>query len=161
MGDITDKLRETQLTEDAQKRAAADPLPGSLAEAFLSDAIQVGDNLYVRRVVASDWRIIKALDSPLYRQMLEYQKPEETREEIEFSDEEQWEMCWQFTHSPKECRALLAKGRDAFRETASEMADTISMPQMPMIIKAIVKQIYASFETSIKYSGDGDEKKTS
>jgi len=93
--------------------------------------------------------------------MLEYQKPEETREEIEFSDEEQWEMCWQFTHSPKECRALLAKGREAFRETASEMADTISMPQMPMIIKAIVKQIYASFETSIKYSGDGDEKKTS
>ena len=152
------------LTEEARKRAAATPFPGPLAEAFLSDAIQVDDHLFVRRIVASDWKILQWLDSPIIRQMLELQKDEKLREDVQFTDEEEWEMCWQFTHSPKECRELRAKGREAFKAAAVEYGDTITMPQSKLIIKAIGKQIVNSYSTAVKYmpkeSAEPAEKKT-
>jgi hypothetical protein len=143
---------EQVLTEEARKRAAATPFPGPLADAFLHDAIQVDDHLFVRRIVASDWKILQALDSPICKQMLEFQKDEKLREPVPFTDEEEWEMCWQFTHSPKECRELMAKGRAAFREAAIEYGDTLTMPQSKLVIGAIGRQITNSWLTCIKYA---------
>ena len=71
---IAPEAAEAQLTEDARKRAAATPLPGALAEAFLCDAIFVpwGDKqIPVRRVVASDWPILQWLESPIFKLILE------------------------------------------------------------------------------------------
>ena len=153
------------LTEEARKRASATPFPGPLAEAFLSDAIQVDEKLFVRRIVASDWKILQWLDSPIMRQMLELLKDEKLRDDVPFTDEEEWEMCWQFTHLPKDCRELQAKGRETFRAVAVEYGDTITMPQSKLIVRAIGKQIVNSYSTAVKYMPkesavpDGEKKK--
>jgi hypothetical protein len=154
---ILETAREHQLTEDANRRAAATPLPGALAEAFLTDAIQVSDKLWVRRVVASDWSILQWLDSPIYKMILEVQKDEKIRDEVPYTDEEEWEMCWQFTHTPKQCRELKAKGRGVFRQTCiDEMGDAHSLIVTKKAVEAISKQILASFDTKIGFSSSDE-----
>src|ERR1017187_6604772 len=135
------------LREEANKRAAADPLPGPLADAFLKGAIPWGDGRFVRRVVASDWKILKGLDSPIFRQILEPQKDPTLREETVYSDEEQWEMCWQFTHSPADNRALMAKGRPAYRAEAEKWADETDLTDMAFIVDSITKLLLSSSNT--------------
>ena len=155
---------ENNLREEANRRAAATPLPGPLADAFLTDAIQVSENLFVRRVVASDWSILQWLDSPIYKMILEIQKDESLREVISYADDEEWEMVWQFTHTPKEVRALKAKGRTVFKETcADEIGDKYSLAITKKAVEAISKQILASFDTKIGFgdseSSDDSKKK--
>jgi hypothetical protein len=153
--------QEQQLTDDANRRAAVTPLPGALSEAFLNDAIQVADGLFVRRVVASDWPILQWLDSPIYKMVLEIQKDESIRESVTYSDEEEWEMCWQFTHTPKQVRELKNKGRDVFRQTAiDEMGDAYSLTTTKKAVEAISQQIIKSFDTKISFgSPDSDDSK--
>lgn len=136
------------LVAAAGKRAAAEPLPGALSEAFLGDAIDV-QGVKVRRIVASDWIILKGLNSPIYRQMLEFQKDEAQREPVPFTDGEAYEICWQFTHAPKASRELLARGREVFTETArEEIADLLDVAVCDAIVKAVGLQMVKSFQTA-------------
>lgn len=160
--DLNQDAVEARLKVDALARASADPAPGPIMEAF-SDGITRICGLSVRRVVASDWMMLKALNSPIYRQLLELQKPLEIREEVPFSDEEGWEMICQFTHTPAQNRAQLAKGRDNYREWAiQETADTLKMEDAASVIAAVQSQITASHSTAQRHgSADNDsEKKT-
>ena len=157
--EIDDVQKIAGLTEEARKRAAATPLPGALSEAFLADAIKVTDELYVRRIVASDWGILQWLDSPIHKLILEIQKDEKIREAVNYTDEEEWEMVWQFTHEPKEIRALKVKGREVFKETcANEIGDKYALNVTKMAVEAISEQIIKSFETKIDY-GTAESKK--
>lgn len=161
--ELQDKAVEANLRDEANRRAAATPLPGALADAFLTDAIQITDNLFVRRVVASDWSILQWLDSPIYKMILEVQKEDALREEVTYTDEEEWEMVWQFTHAPKDVRALKAKGREVFKETcANEIGDAYSLVVTKKVVEAISKQILSSFDTKIGFASSeegGDSKK--
>ena len=159
--EVADKAVEANLREEANRRAAATPLPGALSDAFLTDAIHVADGLDVRRVVASDWSILQWLDSPIYKMILEVQKDEKLRDAVSYTDEEEWEMVWQFTHSPKDVRALKAKGREVFKETcAAEIGDKYKLTETKQAVEAISKQILASFDTKIGFTdGDGDSSK--
>ncbi|MDE2097606.1 MAG: hypothetical protein KGL39_10195 [Patescibacteria group bacterium] len=160
MAEITPE-QDAGLRQEAMKRAAADPLPGPLSDAFLKDAVDVGKGIFVRRVVASDWHILKALNSPILRQLLELQKDETLREETEYSDLEQAEMVYQFTHSPKQCRELLKMGREIFSSTSQDYCDTsVDFSQMPMIIAAITKQLSDCISASVSYGAEDLKKKT-
>ncbi len=155
--EVVDKGVEANLREDANRRAAATPLCGALSDAFLKGAIKVSDNVYVRRVVASDWPMIQWLNSPLYKLLLEIQKEESLREEIPYTDEEEWEMCWQFTHTPAQCRELKVKGREAFTETAkNEIGDDLEMGIQKKVVMAVTQQVIASFGTKIEFSTPDD-----
>ena len=162
MGETTPEQAavDAGLRDESQKRAAADPLPGPLSDAFLKGAIRISRDVAVRRIVASDWHILKGLDSPILRQLLELQKDESLREETAYSDVEQCEMVYQFTHTPKECRELLAQGRNLFKAKAEDYCDDqINFAQMPQIIAAITKQLSDCIATSLSYSAD-EKKKT-
>lgn len=142
-----------QITVDAAKRAAADPLPGSLLQAFGSDGIRVGEHL-VRRIVANDWTILKQLNSPLLQQILEMQKPEAAREPVEASDEDVFAMIWMFTHTPRECRELMKSGKQAFLDKAAEeVGDVLTSEVIKMMSLAVGEQIKRSWETALKYAG--------
>ena len=160
--EIHDAAVERQLKEDARRRAGTDPLPGPLADAFQSDCIPVNGSVKVRRVVTSDWVILRQLKSPIIQQMLEMQKDEAIREEVPFTDEEGYEICWQFTHNPKDCRALLEVSRERFRQQAIEdIADSLDPSIVGQVVKAVGKQILRSFETALKYGtdeSDGEKK---
>jgi len=165
MGNETDnaviaKATEQQLIEDATRRAAAEPLPGPLSQAFLSDAIDCGHGLFVRRIVASDWIVLKWLDSPLYKMTLEVQKDEAIREDINYEESEGYEMVWQFTHTPKQNRELKARGREVYRETAfEEFGDIYNIQTLSECIKAIGKQVVSSFETKVSFEESESKKK--
>jgi hypothetical protein len=157
---ITDEQRrDIGLNHEAAKRANADPLPGVLYRAFDPKPIDIGSGLTVRPVVASDWKALKWLESPVWKAFLELQKDEKIREEIQYTDEEQYEMAWQFTHTPKEVRGLMAKGRDIFRETCVDWADTITFAALPDAINAIQRQIILSFTSRPTIGDDEDLKK--
>ncbi len=155
---IQEQGRQRILVEDATRRAAATPLPGPLADAFLSDSIQITETMSVRRVVASDWKILQWLDSPIFRTMLELQKDESIRDEVPTLPEEAWEMCWQFTHTPKQCRELMAKGRETFRNTSAEdMADKESLTIINKAVAAIISQVIRSFDTKVDFKTDDSD----
>lgn len=150
------------LTEMARARAMAEPLPGTLAEAFLNDAIDV-HGIKVRRAVASDFVLMRWLDSPIYRQMLESQKPKEKQEPVEYAAEEAFEIAFQFTRSPKETRAIQAKGRQAFREAAiEEFGDRFpNMAVAESVVEAAAEQMKKAWATGIENgSPEPAEKKT-
>lgn len=159
--EIEDAQVDSALTEEARKRAAATPLPGALSDAFLAGAIKVTDNLSIRRIVASDWAILQWLDSPIHKLILEIQKEESIREEVVYSNEEEWEMIWQFTHEPKAIRDLKSKGREAFKETCiTEIGDKFELTTTKKSVEAISAQIVKSFETKIDYGTEDSKKKT-
>lgn len=139
------------LEREAAKRASADPLPGALSEAFLSDAIDVG-GVKVRQVKATDWKLLKWLNSPILQQMLELQKPKEQRQEVPLTDEEEWEICFQFTTEPKVLRKLMGGTREAFTEIATEMiADKLDTAQIKAMTNAVSEQFIASFKTALLF----------
>lgn len=156
---IEDKAREIALEQEANKRAAATPLPGALSEAFLSDAIDCGGGLFVRRIVASDWVILQWLDSPMYRMTLEVQKDESIREDVKYTPDEGYEMIWQFTHTPQQNRDLKDLGRKAYTDVAIVIQDTFNATILSNAIKAIGKQIVASFETKVIFDTEESKKK--
>lgn len=102
---------------------------------------------------------MKWLESPLWKSFLELQKDEKIREEVEYSDEEQYEMAWQFTHSPAEVRELMAQGRERYRSTSVAWADTITLAALPDAITAIQRQVILSFTSRPTIGDDDDFKK--
>jgi hypothetical protein len=142
----------------AAKRAESNPLPGSLGDAFLSGPITIAGH-EVRKLVASDYVIFKFLDSPILRQLLELSKAADKQESVSFTDEEEWEMCWQFIHTPRECRELMKKGRESFRELCSvEIGDSFSPEQTKLIVLAISEQVRRNGDTAVKFVADAKEK---
>lgn len=147
----------------ATARAAADPLPGALKEAFIGGDINVAKDVTVRRVVASDWKKLKWLDSPILKQMLELQKPVEAREEVPYTDTEAFEICFQFTRPPKDTHAFLLGPRENFREAAIDtIGDKYDLPLCYKIVDAVSEQFAKSFLTALQFMPDEEnaEKKS-
>jgi hypothetical protein len=155
-----DEVNQT-LQREAAKRAQAEPLPGALGAAFLNGDIDV-QGIKVRRVVATDWKVLKWLKSPILQQILELQKPAESREEIFISDEDEYEMCFQFIHSPKRMRELMGGTREDFRKLATEeIADKLDNAIVKAIVVAVSEQFIVSFQTALQFfPKDEAEKKT-
>lgn len=156
-GDI--QAQKHYATNEAVKRANADPLPGPLANAFGGELVHVGP-FAIRPLVAYDMALLKKLDSPLYHQMLEAAKPAEEQRQMDWTDEDGYEMVYQFSRTPSECRAALAKGREHFREMACQsVADIVDPMLLAKAVEVIAKQIQGVFETAIKF-GAAEEGET-
>lgn len=146
----------------AAARANADPLPGALKEAFIGGDIQVAKGVTVRRIVATDWDILKWLDSPILKQMLELQKPPEARERLEYTQSECYEICFQLMTSSKELRKFLGGSRDAFREAATEaIGDKYDISVCNQIVDAAIAQFGNSFLTALQFMPDEEAEKKS
>lgn len=115
---MTGETVNPALQDMARSRAGAEPLPGAMADAFLADDIQIAEGIVVRRIVASDWKILNWLNSPIKLQVLELTKPKEQREDVQISDDEEMEICFQFTRPLPEVRKAQKFGRAGFTETA-------------------------------------------
>lgn len=156
----------------ADLRAAhANPLPGPLAAAFDPDPVSVA-GFQIRPVVASDFAILRRLDSPLHRRTLELAEhqrqiaagtlpPEAAPPETQFTEEELAEMVYQFTQPVRQVRAELARGRDAFRETALvAISDRLGVLDLPALVAAVVANFTAAFGPALGHaapSAEGEE----
>ena len=141
----------------ANDRAASDPLPGPLLNAFMPGSIKVCDR-WVRKFVAYDHVILKALDSPLRRMILELAKPTDMQEKVEGTEQEEWDLCYQFTHTSKECRDLLAKGVESFHKAAEgAVADEWEPETVQFVLAAIFTQLKRNIETANRYAAQAKE----
>lgn len=147
------------LENEAAKRANADPLPGPAGDAFAKNGpIEVGPHV-VREVVASDWKVLKALDSPIIKMIMEMRQNPNSNVEIDVTDDEEFQIAFQFTRPPKVVREAMAKGKEAFTETAVlEIGDKIDSPTIKLIQAAVMEQIRRSWITAVSYKEKLEEK---
>lgn len=143
--------------------AASDPLPGPLLAAFLPESLRAA-GFELRPVVASDWAVLKRIQSPLLTELkrasLLKEHPELATEKTTFSEEEMWELLYLWTHSPRESRALLAKGPEAYREAAMQVADKLSprvINEAQAIVDALFGNLLRSLSTQVGHAPAGDD----
>jgi hypothetical protein len=139
------------------------PVPGPAAGAFLDGPIQVGP-YSVRKMVASDWLVLQKIKSGVMLNAAELDKPEAIRVD-HWSDQTNCELIWMFTHTPKEIRAALRAGVEAFCEQC--VAETVDLFVDPSIYvelqKAVLEQFQRANATILKHeskNGDGKEGET-
>jgi hypothetical protein len=133
---------------DAHVAAATAVLPGPLAGAFDDTGPGPIAGLRVRRLVHYDFVLLKKLDSPLLRQL-----SAAPGGKTEFDDESGYEMILQFTRPVLEVRALVERGRKAFRQLAlEEIGLRLGPLEVAMLLKAVEAEFVRAFSTVVKYS---------
>lgn len=152
MGLTAEQLAAHEQRIEARQAAAGDPLPGPLLDAFFPAAMKVA-GLELRPVVAYDLTFLKKIDSPLYRYLLELEKPLEERKVVAFEDDDIWEILFVLTRPPAEVARVLRQGREVFRaEALAVTAYVLPMVSRPLAEKAITEHFASAFATSVGYS---------
>lgn len=144
-----------QLARRASRNAAmsaanTEPLPGPLLDAF-GGVPQSIAGLTVRPLVHFDFVILRKLESPLLRQ-LQSAGGDTSKPATEFSDEQGYEMVFQFTRPAREAAAVLAKGKEEFRRRAlEEIGMTLGPVEVALLIKAVEREFVRAFSTAVQY----------
>jgi hypothetical protein len=157
-----DSFQEQKLKILADKRAAADPTPGPLAKAFGPSVTRVGE-VEVRKPVASDWPVLRALDSPILKFLeairVNQNKGVSEPPNVPTTSEEEGEIFWQFTHTPAQVRELMASGKDKFRNVAvAEVCDVHDDSFVKLVIAIVMQKIAESWATVLQISAELEEK---
>lgn len=153
-----DKILHHALERAALDRVSGDPLPGPLATAFCDTDIVAG-GLHVRKVVPSDWIVLRTINSPILRLIEELRMNPKVDPKIEVTDEEHAEVVFQFTRTAKECRTILKQGKEHFRERAIEFMDAQDLHAVKVaeVVAAVMEQIRRSWETALHYQQEKEK----
>ena len=100
---------------------------------------------------------MRARKSPILDQIAEMQKPEGQREEVRMTDEQQWEICWQFTHPIADVKAAFSKSPEELAKLAEEFGDTESPQVMDLLLRAVIEQLRRTYETALSYAQEAKE----
>jgi|SRR3974390_361677 len=151
------RLLKQQIDNQAGIRAAADPLPGPLVDAFWPSDISV-DKFKVRPLVAYDWAIMKRINSPIYRQMLEVMQKGDKASEIEAEPEELWDLIFLLTRPCAESDAFFKKGVEGFKEEAKkEIGFKLHTAVVAQLAQACTDQIFTHMTTMLSYAPKPEE----
>lgn len=142
-------------------KAAADPMPGPLLDAFLPEPLKV-IGLELRPLVATDIAILKRIKSPLIDLFSQAAiDPELPRPVVTFEEEDLWEIVYLWTRPLPLSRAVLATGRQNFRETAlAETGDKLPINVVAdhgAIVGALERHFVNAFATRISHAATRDE----
>jgi hypothetical protein len=152
-----EKLEASVITSAATQRVISDPLPGPMLDAVANTEVEVitsKGKVILRPIVIYDFTIFKKINSPHYRTMLEGN----SGGSLDIEDEELYEMIYQFTHTCKEIRTILKKGREYFRDIATEeIADKYNMDDLKVLLDGVAVQVRKSFSTMVGH-GPSEEK---
>ncbi len=145
------ELRAAEARAEALREAQATPLPGPLREALTTAGAREVYGLRLVPVVASHLVLARQLE--LTTPQGNNGRPEEEAVRL-------CEFLFLLSRPPSESRALVAKGRDAFREAAlRETGDRIPAgPDVwPTISKALAQHLADAFATQVELSArEGD-----
>ena len=120
-------VNETSLRAAAERMkiapaAAGEPLPGPMLEAATANGEDVA-GFHVRETTAFDMAIFKLLNSPVYRQMIEFaEKGYEKAGDVRPTDEEAWDLCYVLTRPSKQVGEALRDVRLATYKVRAELA---------------------------------------
>jgi hypothetical protein len=130
--------------EMAQSKA----LPGESRGAFLNNTIKVADKI-VHRIVPRHFVILTALDSPMLKMM--EQVTAENKSEAEWTAQQEWEVCYIFTHEPKEVFQIFkAKGADEIKRLAEDEVGDWDAAVVRFVTVAVLEQLKRHVETKVK-----------
>lgn len=134
----------------AADRAAAEPLPGPLKDAFCGEPVTVG-GLTIRKAVHADWVILERLNSPIYQEFLEAQKPEGSRDPVKWSQAEQFELVYLFTRPVLEAKEILDAGRKAFSDEAFKACSDLSTAEFLALVGGASRALVKNFQTAVSH----------
>lgn len=164
------QLAETAAKLDAQRRAAADPLPGVALSAFLPTPVTVGP-FTIRRLVANDMALLQDLQSPILKQ---YEKTDADGKLVNNNGlplgwhlYDVWVLVWLFTNPPRFCREYYLKhGREGFiAEAVAQIGDRedLTTKLLGEVARKVMEMVTQSAETAQKMESaeeQGAEKKS-
>lgn len=139
--------------------AAADPLPGPLLDAFLPPELTAA-GIKLRPLVASDWAILKKIDSPILKELQATAlDPNLPKPEIKYEEEDIWELLFIFSTPPERLRREMTMGRENFRNVAMQLtADKLPFEvvmQRRQILEALAQNIVRPFATRLAHQPAG------
>jgi hypothetical protein len=160
-------ITEQQTRILAENRATGDALPGPLKMAFGRMEISVGVHM-VRPVVAYDFAIWEAMNSPIHRQMLEIMQfvpveghPEIKPDEVSFTRFESFELIWQLTRKCEDVDRVYQKGGIGAISTAARLEiGQLDLPVISQLLEAAVLQVKRQLETTVGYAQQEEDGKT-
>jgi hypothetical protein len=169
--DAQPKMEAAVMESAANERAAREPLPGPAADIFNLEPLvvktSIGD-VTIRPMVSFDINIFKTINSPFYEIMMQSDS-KEAANKLFTSEEESYELIYQFTHPVKETYNLFKKGMAIFKDTVMEEVAFKYHPQdAALLVSKIMEHVFrvnlarVGFESSPEAesgSGDGTKKK--
>jgi hypothetical protein len=140
--------------DQAYREASANPLPGPLTEAFASLPENVA-GLRVRKMVHYDFVLLRIIKSPLLEQLARTRGGK--RGLTRWSDDQGWEMIWQFTRPPEVVHAWLSRQPPAraaanYREMCRrEIGFTLGPVEGALLVRLVQKAFVEAFSTVLQY----------
>lgn len=141
-----------------QRRAAANavPLPGPLLDAF-AHVPQTISGRTVRPVMHYDFVILQKLDSPLLKHL-----KGGTKKATAYTDEQGYEMVYQFTQPIREIVAAIARdGREFAGRFKAAALETIGLSLGPvevgLLVQAVEREFLRAFSTRLGYEAKPGE----
>lgn len=134
-------------------QANAEPFPGPLADAFANGPIRLGE-FTVREFVPMDAALLRRLDSPFYRQLLEILKPKEQRQATPCEDLDEWVVIYLFTRPCAEAEAVLNQGVAEFqRQARAAFAHNprLNLALYQDLFEACAHRIITAFDTALRW----------
>ena len=141
-----EKIESAKMESLSNERAAREPLPGPAADIFNNTPLivktSIGD-VTIRPMVAYDINIFKLINSPFYQIMMGDTPDKAIVNQLFTTEEESYEMIFQFTHSPKICYELFKKGKDAYKDKVMEEISFVYNPaDAALLVEKIMEHIF-------------------
>jgi len=145
-----DGWRDFKRKQSCAQKAMSKPLPGESRGAFLNGAINICGKS-VHRIVPSDFIVLEALKSPILKMMEQATQSGEKKSEMEWTAQEEFEICYIFTTDPKEVyRTLKSKGVDEIKRLAEETVLEWDAEIPRFVTLAVIEQLKRHVETKVK-----------
>ena len=141
-----DKIEEAVMESAANERASREPLPGPAGDIFETEPLVVktsqGD-VTIRPMVAYDINCFSKINSPFYRILMGDTKTMKDTNNLFTTEEESYELVYQFTHPCKEIYKLLKQGLDVFKDKVmEEIAFKYNPVDAAKLVEAIMSHIF-------------------
>jgi hypothetical protein len=164
-----DKMDSAIMESMSNERAAHEPLPGPATYIFnvepLTVKISTGEEITIRPMVSFDINIFKTINSPFYEIIMQTEA-KEAMTKLFTSEEESYEMIYQFTHSPKQIYYLFKKGLEVFKDAVmEEVAFKYNPADAALLVSKIMEHIFqvqlarVNFESAPEPEGGENKKK--
>jgi hypothetical protein len=140
--------------QDCIRKAMQKPLPGAAGDAMLAQTLTV-DGAKIYEVVPTHIKCLQALDSPLLKMGEMAVESAEKKANWDFTEEQQWEICYLFTTEPKKLRQYLKDlGAEFLRKSAEENWDGKEAALIQMTVTGAIVQYARHVQTTVKFASE-------
>ena len=166
LDDNKDKIQTAVMQSMSNERASREPIPSeAMNKLFNPEPLIVNTSIgsvTIRPMVAYDINVFKLINSPFYHIIMG--DNEIASDALFATEEESYQMIYQFTHPIKDVYHLFKKGKEIFKNTVlEEVAFTYNPQDAALLVESIIKHVFSVSEAKISFNAPepelGDKKK--